>query len=100
MGAQQDQKLKNMEAMALKMLRQERQESIARAKAAIKEQNQIISAIRKALAGEGKTIPELAAAVDMATDVVLKYVATLKRYGIVAEGAKDGDYFKYELIDK
>ncbi len=93
-----DKKQKNMEAMAMKMLRQERAEFIGRAREAIKEQNRIVSAIRKALGEEALTIPELAEKIAMETEPVLKYVSTLKKYGIVGEGAKDGDYYKYELI--
>ena len=92
-------KEKNMEAMALKMLRQERKESIERAREAVKEQKKTIKAIRKALTNEAQTIPELSEKVGMETETVLMYVSTLKKYGMVAEGAKDGDYFKYELID-
>ena len=90
-------KNKNMEAMAMKMLRQERAESIARARAAIKEQSGVIKGIREALTAEPRTVPEIAEALDMETEPVLRYISTLKRYGIVGEGAKDGDYFKYEL---
>jgi predicted transcriptional regulator len=90
-------KNKNMEAMAMKMLRQQRPDSISRARKAIKEQSAVIKAIREALTAEPMTIPELAQAVDMETEPVLRYVSTLKKYGIVGEGPKDGDYFKYEL---
>ncbi len=81
----------------MKMLRQERADSISRARKAIKEQSVVIKAIREALTAEPMTIPELALAVDMETEPVLRYVSTLKKYGIVGEGPKDGDYFKYEL---
>jgi len=93
-----DKRQKNMEAMAMKMLRQERAEAIARARDAIKEQNRIISAIRKALADGPLTVPELAERVSMETELVLRYVSTLKKYGVVGEDAKDGDYFRYGLI--
>lgn len=93
-----DKKNKKMEAMVIKMLRQERADSIARAKAAIKEQNSVIKAIKEVLKAGPKTIPEIAGAVAMETEPVLQYVSTLKRYGIVGEGPKDGDYFKYELL--
>jgi DNA-binding IclR family transcriptional regulator len=42
------------------------------------------------------TVPEIASATGLPTEEVLLYVATLKKYGKVAEGAKDGDYFRYE----
>ncbi len=91
-------KTKNMEAMALKMLRQERQDYISRARENIKKQNHVIKAIRKALSGDARTIPELSTEIEMETETVLMYISTLKKYGMVAEGIKDGDYFKYELI--
>ena len=84
--------------MDLKALRQERKESIDRSREAIKEQNRIIKAIRQALSEGGKTIPDLAEGVGMDTETVLIYVSTLKKYGVIGEGSKDGSYFKYELI--
>ncbi len=93
-----EKRVKNLETMALKMLRMERKKSIEGARKAVKEQNKIIGAIRKALADEAKTVPELAAAARLESATVLMYISTLKKYGMVAEGSKDGDYFKYELI--
>ncbi len=84
--------------MDLKGLRQERKESIDRSREAIREQSRIIKAIRQALSEGGKTIPDLAEGVGMDTETVLIYVSTLKKYGVIGEGSKDGSYFKYELI--
>lgn len=84
----------------LKMLREERKESIGRARKAIKEHNKVIKTIKEALVSQARTIPDLAAAVSMETDKVLVYVSTLKKYGEIGEGAKQGDYFTYELIGK
>jgi len=81
----------------MKKLRQERKEYIAGARDKIKGQNKVIKALKTALSDEAKTIPELAEVMGMETDTVLMYVSTLKRYGIIGEGPKDGDYFKYEL---
>ncbi len=89
----------NMEAMAMKMLRLERKEAIGRARERIREQNAVIRAIRKALAGGGMTVPELAEAVELDTRTTLVYISTLKKYGMVGEGAKEGDYFRYELSE-
>ena len=85
-------------AIDLKPLREARKVNIDRAREAVKEQNRVIKAIREALADGGKTIPTLAQAVSMETETVLFYVSTLKKYGIVGEGRKDGSYFTYELI--
>ncbi len=84
---------------AMKALRQQRKQSIDRARDAIKAQNKIIKTIRDTLKDGGKTVPEITAATKMPSSEVMVYVATLKKYGMVAEGPKDGDYFKYELLD-
>lgn len=82
---------------AMKALRQQRKQSIDRARGAIKAQNKIIKTIKDALKDGGKTVPEITASTKVPSSEVMVYVATLKKYGMVAEGQKDGDYFKYEL---
>ena len=94
-----DNKKEYLAAMDLKALRQERQEGLDRVRDTIKEQNRIIKAVREALSAGGKTIPDLAAILAMDTDTVLIYVSTLKKYGIIGEGPKDGGYFTYQLIN-
>jgi len=93
-----DQKKEYLASMDLKSLRQERKNSVDRARETIKNQNRIIKAIKETLTEGGKTIPDLADALAMSTETVLMYVSTLKKYGIIGEGAKDGDYFTYQLI--
>ena len=87
-------------ATELKRLREERQEYISHARASIKEHNKNIKTITAALANDddGKTIPELATTVAIPTETILIYISTLKKYGQIAEGAKDGDYFRYKLL--
>lgn len=82
---------------ALKKLRTERKVFIDRANKAIKTQNKIIKNIKEQIATEGKTVPEITQATNMPTSQVLLYVATLRKYGEVIEGEKDGDYFRYQL---
>lgn len=82
---------------ALKSLREERQASISRAREMIKKQTRIIKAIKAALEQGDQTIPEIAEATQLPSADVLVYVATLKKYGQVVEGSKEGDYFKYGL---
>ncbi len=82
---------------ALKKLREKRKASIDRAKKAIKSQNKIIKDIKEHIKTEGKTIPEIAKSLNVPSSQILLYIATLRKYGMVAEGEKDGDYFKYQL---
>jgi hypothetical protein len=86
---------KTMDKGALKKLREERRVWVDNAKQSIKAQNQIIKQIKAQIADTAKTVPEIAQATGMPTAQVLLYIAGLKKYGVVAEAEKDGDYFKY-----
>ncbi len=88
---------KELDKKALATLRHEREALIERARKTIKDQTRDIKAIRAALQDGGRTVPEIAAAIPMPSTRVLLYIAALKKYGHVAEGPKDGDYFKYVL---
>jgi Fic family protein len=88
---------KNTDREALKKLRNARKTSIDRARQAIKEQNRVIKSIKALMTAEGKTIPEIANASQISTSQALWYIMALKKYGLVAEGPKDGNYFKYQL---
>ena len=88
---------KTMDKEALKKLREERRTWVENAKKSISAQNQIIKQIKVQIADTAKTIPEIAQATDMPTSVVLLYIAGLKKYGLVVEAEKDGDYFKYAV---
>ena len=88
---------KNTDKEALKRLRQVRKASIDKAREMIKDQNRIIKSIKALITSEGKTVPEIASASQISTSRALWYIMALKKYGLVVEGAKDGDYFKYQL---
>jgi len=84
-----------LEAKAgLKQLREIRKEAIAASTARLKEQKQIIKAIRAQLQ-QPKTVPEIAEATGIPSHKVLWYVSALKKYGEVKEAEKDGGYFRY-----
>ncbi len=82
---------------ALKGLRMARRETIAAAAARVKAQKKEITAIKDTLEHGGKTVPEIALATGIASDIVMWYLATLKKYGEISEGAQDGSYFRYQL---
>jgi hypothetical protein len=84
----------------LKRLREARKPWISRAKESIKTQAALIKAIRLQLEGGAKTIPQIAAAAGLETEQVLLYVSGLRKYGAVAEGQKDGDYYTYTLVSR
>jgi predicted transcriptional regulator len=88
---------KTADKEALKKLREERRTWVENAKKSISAQNHIIKQIKAQIADTAKTIPEIAQATGMSTSVVLLYIAGLKKYGLVVEAEKDGDYFKYTV---
>jgi predicted Rossmann fold nucleotide-binding protein DprA/Smf involved in DNA uptake len=82
---------------ALKALKAARKAQIAAATGRMKEQRRALKAIKQQLNGSELTVPELAAATGLPPSEVLFYVASLKKYGEVLEGAKDGSYYRYRL---
>jgi predicted Rossmann fold nucleotide-binding protein DprA/Smf involved in DNA uptake len=86
---------KTSDKNALKKLREERRVWVDSAKQSIKAQTQIVKQIKAQIADSAKTVPEIAQATGMPSSQVLMYLAGLKKYGLVAEAEKDGDYFKY-----
>lgn len=57
-------------------------------------------AIRGALAAAPATVPQIAAAADLPTDVTLWHVTAMKKYGQVREAGQDGDYVQYALAEE
>ena len=82
---------------ALKKLREERAWQINRAKETVKTQQKIIKRITEQVQNDAKTVPEIAQATGLPASQVLMFVTTLRKYGVMAEGVKDGDYFRYQL---
>lgn len=86
---------------AMKQLRAERKDSIKRAAGRVKAQKKDIKLLKEQINSEdGATAPEIAEATQMETSKVIWYLATLKQYGEVAEGVKDGCFFRYKLVVK
>ena len=83
---------------SLKKLKAARKEQIAAATARMKEQRRAVKAIKAHLEGTELTVPQIAAATSLPVSEVLWYVATLKKYGEILEGPKDGSYYRYRLV--
>ncbi len=89
--------IKNEKKEAMKKLRGDRKEWITMASTMVKEQRKERKAIKKYLDSQPATVPEIAEATGIPSDKVLWYLATLKKYGDIVEGEKDGSYFRYVL---
>ncbi|MCD4742977.1 MAG: hypothetical protein K8R67_10935 [Desulfobacteraceae bacterium] len=92
-------KTKDAKKAAMKELRAQRKTMIAAASSKMKEQKKDIKAIKEFLKGQEATIPEIAEGIDMSKDKILWYMATLKKYGQIVEGPKEGVFFKYFLSE-
>lgn len=82
---------------ALKNLKAARKEQIAGATKRMQEQRRAVKAIKAHLEGAEATVPEIAGATGLPAAEVLWYLATLKKFGEILEGPKDGSYYRYRL---
>ena len=84
---------------AMKKLRECRKDIIKATATRVKENRKAVKAIKEQLRDEARTVPEIAEATGLASSEVLWFIATLKKYGEILEGDKDGGYFRYCLAD-
>jgi hypothetical protein len=89
---------KQQKADDMKALRRACKERIERVSDRVRDQKKSLKAIRAQLENAACTVPELATATGMATDVVLWYLAAMKKYGRIAEAEKDDGFYRYAWI--
>jgi predicted transcriptional regulator len=94
-----DDDIKKKKKEAMKKLRSDRKEWVAKASKMVREQKKILKAIKGYLLNQDATVPEIANATGISSDKVLWYLATLKKYGDIFEGEKDNGYFRYMLAE-
>ncbi len=83
-------------AQELKELRTVHQSTVTRTQALLKEQGKIEREIIKLIKEESKTVPDIAASMDMPTHRVLWFLIALKKYDQVSEDGMDGEYVLYK----
>ncbi|MFL7894304.1 MAG: hypothetical protein ACK2UM_17235 [Anaerolineales bacterium] len=79
-------------------LRTEHAESVARTQALLKEQKQVQKKICQTIREKAKTVPEIAAEVEMPTHEVLWYLTGYKKYDLVVEDGMCDDYVLYRMV--
>lgn len=84
----------------LKRLREERGDAYEKARAANKATRQTRAQVVKSLKVEPKTVPELTEELGLPTEQVLWHVMAMRKYGQVLEGEQEGDFFRYQLVEK
>jgi predicted HTH transcriptional regulator len=85
---------------ALKKLREERAETVNRTQALLKEQQAFRKRLRQAMKDGARTVPEIATAAGLPADQVLWNIAGMKKYDLVKEVGKEGDYYRYALTEE
>jgi predicted transcriptional regulator len=85
---------------ALKLLKKERAEALKAAAAVAKQQKKDMGLIKERLSQGPATPPEIAQDIGMSPKQTMWYLAAMRKYGLVNEAAKSGDYFTYELSPK
>ena len=84
----------------LKRLREERKDTVERTRALLKTQQDTRRAIVEAMRQGAETVPAIAAASGQSADQVLWHLTAMKKYDLVAEIGKDGDYYRYALVQE
>ena len=86
-------------AAALKRLRVEHAATFERTQALLKAQKQVEKHIRQAICDNAKTVPEIAAEVDMPCHAVLWYLTAYKKYDLIIENGMCGEYVRYQWVE-
>jgi len=84
----------------LKQLREERQDTVEKAQAYLKEQQAFRRELTKAMKGGARTIPEIATSAQLPSDQVLWHIMAMKKYDIVREVGMDAEYYQYQLTEE
>ena len=83
----------------LKSLREIHQVTVERTQTLLKEQQAIRKQVRSAMTAGARTIPAIASQSGLPSDQVLWHVMAMKKYDLVREIGKDGDYYEYVLAE-
>lgn len=82
----------------LKKLREDHAETVEQVQAILKEQKQIQKVICQSIRETAKTVPEIAAEINMPTHQVLWYLTAFKKYDQIVEEGMCGEYILYRRI--
>jgi predicted transcriptional regulator len=93
-------KLTETHRQALKLFREQHADTSGSLKKYVAdfraERKQITEALRK----RPSTVPELSQQTGLPADHVLWHVTAMRKYGMVQEVRPEGDYVKYEFIER
>ena len=84
----------------LTRLREEHKDTIEATRALLKAQQEDRRAINLAVRGGAETVPEIAEASGLPADRVLWHITAMRKYDLVVETGKSGDYYRYALVQE
>jgi predicted transcriptional regulator len=84
----------------LKKLREEHVDTIERTRDRLKEQKAIRREICQAMRQGAATVPEIAIASGLPAPQVLWHVTAMKKYDLVVETGRCGEYYQYALAEE
>jgi len=84
----------------LKRLREQHAATVERTQALLREQKRVQQEICKVIRDTPKSVPEIAAVVNMPANEVLWYVASFKKYGLLVEKGMCADYPLYQKAEE
>jgi hypothetical protein len=87
-------------AQMLKALKEQHAETVAKSQERLKEQQRLRKQLKAVMKTGPFTIPEIAEAADLPSDVVLWHVVAMKKYDLVEEVGQAGDFYQYALAGK
>jgi predicted transcriptional regulator len=96
----QDKEAARERTALLKKLREAHSDSIEQTRAQLKAQQEVRRAISQAMKGGAQTVPDIAGASGLPAHDVLWHITAMKKYDLVVETGKDGDYYSYALAQE
>jgi predicted Rossmann fold nucleotide-binding protein DprA/Smf involved in DNA uptake len=94
-------KEKARERMALlKRLREEHAETVEQTQVLLKQQQAFRKKLRTAMRSGPKTVPQIADETGLPSEEVLWHLMAMKKYDIVREVGRDGEYYQYQLAEE
>jgi predicted transcriptional regulator len=85
---------------ALKRLRDEHKHTVSNTQALLKEQKKVQRDVCQTIRDTAKTVPEIAAELNMPKHEVLWYLTAFKKYGLVVEAGMCEDYVLYQRLEE
>jgi predicted transcriptional regulator len=87
-------------AAMLKQLRSEHNTTVKHTQELLKSQKRFQKLICQCIREKAKTVPEIAAEVNLPTHEVLWYLTAFKKYDIVVEDGMCGEYVLYKRVEE